>query len=314
MKGIELSRRFYEECGRPVLQAQFGGILPLLAVGCVGSGSDRYGFDDEVSRDHDFEPGFCIFLPDESVIDRRTEFALQRAYDKLPREFMGVKRQIGSPVGGARNGTIRTAEFYLQKAGSPTGELSTAQWLVSPDYALADATNGEVFYDGYGEFSRIRDKLLNMPDDVRLKKLAGDLLLMAQSGQYNYSRCIAHGEYESAQLALGGFTDAALKVFFLLHKKYMPFYKWAFRALRALDGGDGFAQRLAALMSGDIYAVDVCDGKRRAVEEVCAVVVGELKKQRLTTQTCSDLERHAYSVNDGIKDAELRNADVLAAV
>ncbi len=79
MKGLEISRKYYEEYGLPMLKEQFPEVMNLLAVGLVGSGSECFGFDDEVSRDHDFDPGFCIFLPDESVVDRRTEFQLERA-------------------------------------------------------------------------------------------------------------------------------------------------------------------------------------------------------------------------------------------
>ena len=46
MKGLELSRRFYLECGEPMLREQFGDILDLLAVGLVGSGSECFGYDD----------------------------------------------------------------------------------------------------------------------------------------------------------------------------------------------------------------------------------------------------------------------------
>ena len=64
MRGLDISKAYYEEFGRPMLEAEFPDLLPFLAVGAVGSGSDRYGYDDEVSRDHDFGPGFCIWLSD----------------------------------------------------------------------------------------------------------------------------------------------------------------------------------------------------------------------------------------------------------
>ena len=83
MNGLELSERFYLECGKPMLEEQFPALLPYLAAGLLGSGSECAGFDDETSRDHDFEPGFCLFLPGEDLIDRRTEFLLERAYAKL---------------------------------------------------------------------------------------------------------------------------------------------------------------------------------------------------------------------------------------
>ena len=87
MNGMEISRAYYEAFGKPML-AEFPGILPYAAAGLLGSGSECLGFDDEVSRDHDFEPGFCIFLPSEDIVDRRSAFLLERAYAKLPKEFM----------------------------------------------------------------------------------------------------------------------------------------------------------------------------------------------------------------------------------
>lgn len=310
MKGLELSEKYYEECGKPVLEREFPELLPLLAVGFVGSGSERYGFDDEISRDHDFEPGFCLFLPDESVVDRRQEFLLERAYAKLPKEFEGVRRQPISPVGGSRNGPIRTAEFYLQKVGAADGALSVTQWLHIPDYALAEATNGKVFYDGYGEFTRIRKILSKMPEDVRRKRIAGNLLLMAQAGQYNYTRCLRHGEPQAAALALAEFVNAAIKTVFLLEGRYAPYYKWSFRAMRQLPGVGTAADDLSVLLSSHYNEQTKCD----TVEKVAADVIARLHAQGLTDAVCGDLEKHAYSVNDHVSDGEIRNLHILEAV
>ena len=104
MNGLELSRAFYERCGKPMLEQEFPELLPYLAIGLFGPGSECFGYDDSVSRDHDFEPGFCLFLPEEAVVGRRQEFLLERAYAKLPRSFEGVMRPVLQPVGGARHG------------------------------------------------------------------------------------------------------------------------------------------------------------------------------------------------------------------
>ena len=56
MNGLELSRAFFEECGMPMLTEQFSDLMPFLAAGLFGSGSECFGYDDDVSRDHDFEP------------------------------------------------------------------------------------------------------------------------------------------------------------------------------------------------------------------------------------------------------------------
>ena len=120
MKGLELSERFYREYGEPMLKEQFPDLLPYIAAGLFGSGSECYGFDDELSQDHDFEPGFCIFLPSETVVDRRKAFLLERAYTKLPKEFEGFKRALVTPVGGARHGVLRTEDFSRKKPGPQT--------------------------------------------------------------------------------------------------------------------------------------------------------------------------------------------------
>lgn len=314
MNGLELSRGYFEEYGKPMLQKDFADILPFLAAGFVGSGSEHLGYDDEISQDHDFEPGFCIFLPSEDVIDRRTAFLLERAYEKLPKEYMGVARQKISPVGGNRNGILRTAEFYLLKTGTPDGVLSNEAWLNLPDYALLEAVNGEVYFDNFGEFTKIREILKNQPEDVKIKKLAGNLLIMAQAGQYNFTRCLNHGEKEAAQMALFEFVNAALKTVFLLNNRYMPYYKWSFRALREFDTDNFYNDNLSLLLYGDNNDFDVADLKYEAVEKIAGRIIDVLQEQNLTKAICGDLEKHAYSVNDKITDGALRNLNILAGV
>ncbi len=311
MQGMEICRKYYEECGEPMLREKFPELLPYLAAGLCGSGSECFGFDDETSRDHDFEPGFLLFLPDESVIDRKAAFALERAYAKLPKEFMGLKRSFMQPVGGPRHGVMRIAGFFREKTGTPDGVLTAEQWLSVPSALLAEAVNGEIFYDGPGEVTRIREALSFYPEDIRKKKLAGHLLLMAQSGQYNFARCLAHGETGAAQLAVHEFVTNAIDVIFLLNKVYAPFYKWSFRALRDLPALGFEAPLLEDLMTSDNQSGNT-EGKKRVIEGIAADVVEALMKEQLTKAVCQDLEKHAYSVNDGIADAVIRNLHILA--
>lgn len=313
MKGLELSKKFYEEYGKPMLESEFSDCFQLLAIGLVGSGSDCYGYDDEISLDHDFEPGFCIFAPDNSILDEKTFFRLERAYSKLPREFMGYKRSLVKPVGGSRNGVFRTADFYIKKIGSPDGNLSVEQWLSLPDFALLEATNGEIFCDNFGEFTEIRNRIKEYPHDIFLKKLAGHLLVMAQSGQYNYPRILKRGETGSAQLSLFEFTNSAIKSFFLLNKTYLPYYKWQFKALRALPGGNSLADSFEFLVSTD-NSPENAEIKACVVENVCQDIIKLLKSQGITKSTCNDLENHAYSVNDFIEKPSLRNGNIFSGV
>ena len=313
MKGLELSRAYYEQFGAPMLREQFPELLPKLAVGLFGSGSECFGFDDEISRDHDFEPGFMLLLPGEELVDRRTAFLLERAYAKLPRTFMGLTRGLMAPVGGPRHGVLRTADFFADRVGAPDGRLSPAQWLTVPEHALAEAVNGEVFFDGYGEVSRIRASLAQWPGDVRRKKLAGSLLMMAQAGQYNYGRCLAHGETGAAQLAVSEFARHAMHAAFLLNCVYQPYYKWSFRAMRALPKLSLLAELLEYLLTTDNDR-DMARDKQDVMDGMIADIIGALQAEGLTHADCGELEKHARSVNDGIADPQLRNLHILAAV
>lgn len=313
MRGIDLARAYWAECGEPMLRERFPELLPHVAAGLFGSGSECFGYDDEISRDHDFEPGFLLLLPGEDVVDRRAAFRLERAYAKLPGTFMGFERSRMQPVGGPRHGVLRAADFFADKVGAPDGVLTVGQWLQIPEYALAEAVNGEIFFDGGGAVTAVRERLSRWPEDIRKKKLAGRLLLMGQAGQYNYPRCLKHGEAGAAQLAAIEFARAAMGAVFLLNGAYMPYYKWAFRAMRALKRLNLLAELIEYLITADNDG-DQAAEKQRVIEGMAADIVGELRAQGLTRADCGDLEKHAYSVNDSIADGELRNLHILAGI
>ena len=296
-----------------MLRERFPELCPFLATGLAGSGSECLGFDDEVSRDHDFEPGFCIFLPGEDVVDRKAAFALERAYAKLPGEFMGVRRAKVSPVGGARHGVMRTADFMMDKTGTPDGNLSALQWLSLPDFALAEAVGGEIFDDRYGEITAIRKRLRRRPSDIRIKKLAGQLLMMAQSGQYNYNRCLRHEETAAAQLAVTEFVKSTMAAVFLINDEYQPYYKWSFRAMRALPKLSLEAELLEYLLTTD-NEEETRGEKYAVIESIAADVAKELHEQGLVGTADPDLEKQAYEVNGRIADPQIRNLHILAGV
>ena len=313
MTGLELARAYWETYGIPMIHEQFPEYEEIVAAALTGSGSECYGFDDGISRDHDFEPGFCLFIPGEEIVDRRTAFQMERAYAKLPAEFEGYRRQKLQPVGGQRHGLFRIDEYFTDKTGCPPEQMTTEQWLRIPEYALAEAVNGEVFRDPAGLLTDCRKILEDMPEDIRRKRLAGRLLLMSQSCQYNYQRFLKHGETGAAQLAVGEFARNTLSAVFLLNRKYMPYYKWSFRALKALPGGEDLGRSLEWLLTTE-NGKELAEDKYFCMEGIASQIIGLLQEQGLTEATCGDLEKHAYSVNDGIRDSGVRNLHVLYCV
>ena len=305
MKGLEEARRFYEDFGAAMLHERFPDYEERIAVGLAGRGSECFGFDDELSRDHDFEQGFCLWLTDADDILIGAELA--KAYEALPRRGAAQRSRLGETNRGPR----RIGFFFRPYLGGETAPRDWRQWLSLPSWALAEATNGEVFRDDLGVFSDIRETLKHgMPEDVRKKKLAARLIAMAQSGQYNYARCLRHGEEGAAMLALAEFVREGCGAIYLLNRAHMPYYKWALRGLEALPLLGEMREPLTFLLTADNDA----DGQRvkqGVVEDICASVIKELRAQGLSDGGWDFLEPHAFAVQERIGNPEIRALHVM---
>lgn len=305
MKGLEAARRLYDEMGADIIRESFPEYEGRIAVGLAGSGSQCLGFDDEISRDHDFEPGFCLWLTDAD--DARIGIELARKM----RDLFGSRVSQSSALGTAGIGVMRISDFYRRFTGLPGAPETWQDWLYLPSYALAQAVSGEVFRDDLGEFSRIRhDIVCGMPEDVRRKKLAARLALMAQSGQYNYARCLVHGEDGAAMLAVSEFVKNTAEAVFLLNRRHAPYYKWLLRGMRGLEKLGELADALEFLLTGDNDE----DGKvlkSQVIEDICAQIVSELHTQGLSCGNWDYLEKHAFDVQSHIGNASIRALHVM---
>lgn len=312
MQGIEISREYYLQYGKPMLEEQFPDVIGRIAVGLAGEGSECLGYDDEVSRDHDFEPGFCLWITQED--ERAFGFRLERAYARLPKEFMGLRRSPMSPVGGNRRGVIPMDTFYTRFLGAPTAPDTLRRWLDTPSASLLSASNGEVFADPLGEFSAVREVLLaGYPEDIRRKKLAAHVVFMAQAGQYNYPRCMARNAQGAAQLAVFEFVKHAISAIFLLNNRYEPFYKWAYRAMEELPILGHIGDALQALTELDNSPANA-RVKQEIMEDTAALFIQAFRDQNLTEAVCGDLEKHAYSILDGVQEPNLRNMHIMEGI
>ena len=305
MRGLDEARQFYLERGQAMLRERFPAYEGRIAVGLAGHGSQCFGYDDALSRDHDFETGFCLWLTDGD--DAAIGVALARAYRALGAEKAAERSLLGESGVGVR----RISDFYRRYTGSAGAPESWQQWMSLPDWALAEATNGEVWRDELGDFSAIRETLKSgMPEDVRRKKLAARLITMAQSGQYNYARCLKHGESGAAMLALGEFVDAASSAVFLLNRRHRPYYKWRFRAMRELETLGDLCEPLVFLLTGE-NGGEADALKAQLVEDICASVVRVLRGAHLTHADGDYLEEHAFSVQEHIENPAIRALHIM---
>lgn len=309
MKGLELSKKYYEAYGRPMLHETFPEAAAYAAAGLVGYGSECLGFDDEISMDHDYGPSFCIWLPRE-IYDQYGE-KMQAAYDALPKEFMGFSGRVEEEQGKGRVGILCLEDFYLEILGRDFAPKTAQEWFGIPEPALCTAVSGQVFEDFLGRFTGIREALLGYyPEEVWRTKLAESLAKAAQAGQYNYARAMKRGERIAAEIALTEFVKEAMQIVYLLNKKYAPFYKWMHRGLRELAVCGEIGDMLSLLYQVPdpaeaweganpddfVYQLNTGDGRVVVMEAVCNVLVQTLNEMGISHVQDNFLQSHVGEV------------------
>lgn len=224
-----------------------------------------------------------------------------------------------------RDGVFRIGDFFESITGYRTAPAQTAphEWLMLQESTLAAATNGEVFADPTGLFSKTRQGFKNMPDDVRLALISKRLGMIAQAGQYNLPRSLKRGDGAAAWLSIHEFVQATASLVFLVNVPmvvgYMPYYKWQFAALRKLSGSmfallPNVGEQLETVMrlsstacyggagfgEGGKGAALAIEKINDVVEQIAVDIVRELKRKHLTTSGETFLEWQRPYVEDHI--------------
>lgn len=293
--GMELAREFYEQAGRPMLQQKYPEYACRIAAGLVGEGSECLGFDDAFSVDHDFGPGFCLWLTreDYQAIGSR----LQADYQALAARWPGAPARNVTQEGTNRVGVMEIDEFFRRFTGHTHAPKADSwqdimTWNAIPTERLASAANGQVFEDPLGEFTRRREEFARYPEPVRLCRLGQALGRMAQAGQYNYPRAKKRQDADMMYACLAEFVSAAQETAYLLDETYMPFYKWRARGMERLEYAGSLIPLLHRLMERP-----AADGQaEETIEAVCACIAAELKRQGLASVEDTFLEYHKREV------------------
>ncbi len=267
-KRFESSRRFYEAEVAPMIHEKFREAEQRIAVGIAGEGSDCFGWDDLISRDHDFGTGVCLWLTDEDMHAFGRDLA--DAYESL----------VDSHGGGGltarlreRRGVMSINDFYSNVLGTDLNveklfailglnrkkegvdgesniemELTGEFWNDIDNSCLATAVNGEVFRDDLGVFTAFREKLLDYyPERIWRIRIAEELHSFSAALQVNYARCMTRGDVVAASVCRLKGIEAAMQLFFLLKREYPPYYKWTYRRLTELDREGAFSALLRDL-------------------------------------------------------------------
>ncbi len=323
MSTIDLCRDFYMSETAPMIRRCFPEYEHRIAAGIAGEGSDCFGYDDEISTDHDFGIGVCMWLTDEDY-DRIGE-ELDEAYRGLIAGTLGNNGCLTwNPRLNARRGVLRISDYYQGllrvRFDIDTPSMTDNQWFSADEKGIAAAVNGEVFRDDLGKFSNIRNMLLAFyPDKVLKMKLVNALHGFAGAWQANYPRCMARKDYVAAHHCISLGIEEAMKIIFLLEHIYMPYYKWSYRALCDMSKASGRTDLKeiteligkAALIQVqrdawenyryDPVSINAEDEFVNAGEEIAAVIAGMLRKNGLSKSNETFLESQCEEIARGIK-------------
>lgn len=283
MTGMKLCKSYYEAYGKQMIQEHFPEYAGKIAVGLAGEGSDCMGYDDEISRDHDWGPDFCLWVTEETYEQIGEQLA--KEYDRLPAEFMGYQR-TRSRQGQNRRGVMTISGFYRKLVGADRYE--DIDWKDIEDYALAAAVNGEVFRDDEGIFTEFRNKLLQgYPEEIRFLKLAEDAARVTQTGQYNYFRMLQRGDLLTADRMLSDCIGNAMRLQHHICNVYPPHDKWLYQSTLCLKNGEALLEILSAL--------HCCMNKQRE---------GLLEQVKALTEKLGDFFAREMYANSDISDIE----------
>ncbi len=306
VSGMELSRAYYETCGRAMIHEKFPEYESRIAVGLVGEGSDCFGYDDETSRDHDWGPGFMMWVPDQVYEEIGQQ--LQAAYEELPQTFLGYSYRT-SRQGAGRRGVQTVRGFFGRLLGMEQMEgVRKAMETENPglipyrqmeESALAAAVNGSVFRDDEGIFTQIRTLLKDhYPERLRYLRIAEAAARFCQYGQYNSARMLRRGDVLSFRMMLGRAAEEALKLVYYMEGQFPPHDKWLPEGVRRLGGYEDLLELLQEALEG--RGEEAC----RTMDQVGGLLAHSLYRAGYISDIDSFLEEHVAELlyKSGVAD------------
>jgi hypothetical protein len=237
ISGLTLSRLFYQEAVRPVLRKHFPKLI--YSAGLIGHGSEVLGYDTSRSIDHHWGPQLQVFISEinHPIYAGQIKHVLG---NELPREFMGYSTNFGDPdsegvqllqakeagpVNHRVTALVARSFFKHLLSFDPYEDIGMLNWLTFPQQELLCLTQGEVFFDGLGELSLLRDKFRYYPKDVWLFLISCQWKRVSQQEAF-MGRCGEVGDELGSRIVATTIIKDLMILCFLFEKTYFPYSKW----------------------------------------------------------------------------------------
>ena len=239
MHGVELSRGFYAEVVAPLLEG-----VPH-AAGRLGQGSDVFGLDDEMSRDHDWGCRLTVLVAADVVdeLDARLERELPESYEGMPVRFPTSWKPEGHQVWVS---TVRDFARHHLGMVAPDHEID---WLLLTGQSVLEVIAGPVFHDDWGELTALRSQLQWYPEDVERYLIAASWLRIDQELPF-VGRTRDRGDLQGSEIIIARLARAVMHLTFLYERRWPPYAKWfgtAYGSRAPLDSEAAICAALDAL-------------------------------------------------------------------
>lgn len=265
VKGLELSRLFFEEAVRPALSAEFPALRYAAAL--IGTGSEVLGFDTEMSADHGWGPRVDLFLKEEDY-DAARDPVREALRHKLPHTFRGYPTSFTEPDPSDNNVQHMAARdagpvHHKVEVMTPRGfflnylafdieqELEPADWLTLPEQKLRTVAAGGVFHDEIG-LEDVRRRFSYYPEDVWLYQLASAWARVGQE-EHLMGRAGSVGDEMGSALIGARLVRDLMRLCFLLERTYAPYPKWFGTAFRQLSCAAELSPHLQAALAAPTW-------------------------------------------------------------
>jgi len=239
IKGLDLSESFYNEYGLAVIQQNYPDLK--FSAGRITAGSDIIGYDDIVSTDHNWCPGFMIFL-NECDINIRDE--LQDVFQKnLPHIYKGFD-VLSNSIWICTMKEV--TDMYIGEM--PQNDID---WLTISEHRLLGLTAGRIYIDMLN-IEETRRKLSFYPQDVKLYLIASQWSIIAEEQAF-VKRTSDVGDELGSSLICARSAERLMRLCFLYKNKYAPYSKWFGTAFKQLSL-DNIHDEITAALSANTIA------------------------------------------------------------
>ena len=267
MSILDISREFFNQEVLPVLKAEFPEETARITFGLFGHGSEALKMDDQYSADHHFGLRIDALMPDD-IFNRREEI-MQVVGEKMPSSFKGY--ELGESTRAGAGIAPDNLKLFLQRTiGIDHPPETNEEWLNLPEEDIIHLTNGEIWHDPSGEFTAIRNRLLEYyPDEVWYRRMAHWCRYYSGMGSYAHKRALLRDNEIFAAIAFGKTIRWGIQLAFMLDRTYYPYDKWVYTFFKQLPR---MYDRMGSLVEEAVKLSTSWERKQELLDEIADVI------------------------------------------